>query len=311
MVDLNVTHKAYRPKCIDILVINKNDELNFQPCLYFFKFTKPKMEKLLKILPLIIFIFCFNSFCCQNDSLPKRKSQFLIYANIGCPVYNKFNIAQYSYGTETTYWVKSKLKPLYVAGFEYSYKKFNIGLTGSYIQNEFTGNNFEYNVLGYNGHNAPQTIAVYNLYQKLITNQFQVSLNLGAKINLAPKHILYTNIFIASNLYYKNTVSNYYSSNQLGYDTAKYTLVKNGTTSQNPGKWPVFGFIVAYDYKITNRIMVDFKIITQLFFTNYQNDSYNIKQDGLLNGIADTRDAYVIKKNIFIAPTLGLKYKLF
>ena len=268
------------------------------------------MSKLLKLVFNISLIFSFGFSFSQNDSVPKHKSQFLVYVNMGFPIYNKFNITQYSYGNESVYWIKSKLKPIYNVGFEYSFKKFNIGLSGTYIQNDFTGHDFEYDVIDYNSHSINQIKAKYNLYQKVNYNVFQIALNTGLKFNITPKQIIYTDIILATNLVYKINISNYYSQNQLGYDTTQYVLMKHVPTNQNYGKWPSLGFSVAYNYKITNRLILDFKIIVQYFSTKRVLNSDDYKADGIIKGIPDSRDRYNINKHTLIAPTIGIKYKL-
>lgn len=267
-------------------------------------------SKLLKLTYSISLFFIIGSCFSQKDSLPNHKNQFLAFLNFGLPVYNKFNISQFSYGNETSYWVQSKLNPIYNAGFEYSIKKFNIGLSASYIQNEFTGNDFEYSVFDYNTHSANQIKAKYNVYQKVNYNVFQVIINTGLKFEITPKHILYTNILLATNLIYNIKISNYYSQNQLGYDTTKYTLMKNSTTAQNYGKWPSFGFSIAYNYKITKRLILDFKIVAQYFSTKRVLEADDYRENGIIKGIPDSRDRYNINKHTFIAPTIGIKYKL-
>ena len=267
--------------------------------------------RLFKII-LCITVFCYSNFYfSQNDSLGKKKSQYLIFANVGYPVVNKFNLVQYHFGSGNNYWVKSKLKPLYVFGFEYHFKKFNIGLSGSYIESEFIGRDFQFNVIEQVGgsRSLPTSIAKYNLYQKMYCNVFQISLTTGVKFNIAKKHLLTTNISISSNLISDNYTSNYYSSNQLGYDTTKYVLIKNGSSQENASMFPYLGLIVSYNYKLTERFFIDCKLISQFFHALYRKD-YDGKQNGIMKGQNSQIDVYSIRQNIFIAPTIGVKYKI-
>lgn len=265
------------------------------------------MSKLLKLVFSINLIFTFGISFSQNDSVPKHKNQFLVCVNMGIPIYNKFNVTQY--GNGSNYWVKSKLKPIYNAGIEYSYKKFNVGLSATYMQNEFIGRNFEYVVADYNNHYY-QVRAKYNMYQKVNYNLLQVCLSTGLKFNITPKHLIYVNILCASNLIYKTTINNYYSTDQIGFDTTKYSLVKNASSNQNYGKLPSVGLILAYNCYISKCFILDFKIITQYFSTKNVFNSDDYKENGKLIDVPGYRNTYYTYKHIFIAPTIGIKYKL-
>ena len=273
------------------------------------------MSKLLKLIYSISLFFIFGLSFGQKDSLPNHKRQFFLVANIGVPVYNKFKISS---NEEPAYWVSSKSKLFYMGGFELNLNKFNIGLTVNYMQNEFTSHDFGF-LGGYypkgNSHNGESFKPLFNNYVKTNYTVLQLAITPGVHIIFNKKHSLNINVSITSDLFNKTIISNYYSENQpAGYDTTylyyslltyRNKLPKNKVLSVNCGFFPSVGFNLAYQYKITNYLFFDFKLVTQYLKANVFDVGFTDTPNEIIMNTA------VLEKHFFIAPAVGLKLKLF
>lgn len=271
------------------------------------------MTKQLKYLYLTSFfcIILINNFLAKNDSLKNSKNYFSINSNFGVSVYNKLLINNnYKASSNDIYNINSTPMIYYDFCLEYNIKRMRLNIAASNMSGVYVGENFEYNIMNYGPHGNNSILAKYNMYQKTRYQITSIMTGFGVNLYNSERHKLYIKGIINYVINQKNTINNYYSNVQYGYDTSNYSLTKNKITKTKNISLPFFGISLGYETKIFKNFYINLNLSS--FYLIYKGDKIdnNYQENAIIKGISDTREAYNIYKQIVILPQIGVKYKL-
>lgn len=271
------------------------------------------MNKQLKYLYLISLfsVILTSNFFGNNDSLKNSKGYFSINSNFGVSVYNKLFIENnYKSNSSNTYIINSTPMIYYNFGLEYNIKRVRLDIAASYMSGEYKGENFEYNIINYGPQGNNSILAKYSIYQKTKYQTSLIMTSFGVNLYNNERHKLYLKGIINYVINQKNTINNYYSRSQYGYDTTNYSLTKNKITKTKNINLPFFGIALGYETKIFNNFYVNINLSS--FYLIYKGNKIdnNYVENAIVKGISDTREAYNVYRQIVILPQIGLKYKL-
>lgn len=270
------------------------------------------MVRNLKYLFFIVLnvVLLTNSLFGKNDSLRNSNRYFLVSANFGISIYNKLIIDNnYKSSSKNKYFVNSKPMTYYNLSIEYNAKRVRLGATISNLSGEYVGDNFEYSIVNYGPHGYNSTQAKFNVYQKTKYQLTSIAFSFGGNLYRNKFHKVYIKGILNYIIYQKNTINNYYSNEQYGYDTTDYSLMKNKITNSKNINLPFFGASIGYEVKIYKNFIVDLSLSSFYLIYKGNHVDNNYVQDAIMKGYTDTREANNVYKQLFILPRIGVSYK--
>jgi hypothetical protein len=251
------------------------------------------------LLSTALFLHLHLSCLSQSDSLRKkdRKTHIYVSAMAGIPVYNKF-VYDYFWGGNTHYESNSKKKLICGVNVDFDIHHLTLNLLTNYSQNEFSGKTYSLQVF------EPR-IRLYDIYQRVQYNYFQIGTGLGYNIS-RKKHFFSLTANVMCNLITDIRFSSFYSpeSGINDKDTIYTTLAKNyksNDVSQNFELFANLRFI--YSYALSKRFRACVSLNAALgalgnrTLVGYPTvDSYSL--------------GYFILQQKVVYPQVGIKYRL-
>lgn len=236
----------------------------------------------------------------QSDSLKKKERSTRIYvsAMAGIPVYNKF-VYDYYWGGNTKYESNSKKKLICGVNVDFDIHHLTLNLLTNYSENEFSGKTYSLQV------NQPR-IKIYDIYQRVQYNYFQLGTGLGYNIS-RKKHFFSLTANVMCNLITDIRFSSFYSpeSGINDKDTIYTPLAKNYNSDDVPHNFELFtNMRFIYSYALSRRLLASVSLNASLGALGNRAmlgypmaDSYSL--------------GYFILQQKVVYPQVGIKYRLF